>query len=43
MKFGEYYNLEQSLINRIRNEKKFSFRKMMMLIELKSLSSHVAL
>ncbi len=41
MKFGEYYTLEQELMNKIVNEKKFSFRKMMMLLELKSLSAHV--
>lgn len=42
MKFREYYNLEQSLIRRVEDEKKFSFNKIMMLIKLKALSERVA-
>ena len=38
MMFREYYDMEQDLIKRIENEKKFSLRKVLMLIELSSLS-----
>ena len=38
MMFREYYDMEQDLIKMIENEKKFSLRKVLMLIELSSLS-----
>ena len=38
MRFRDSYDMDQDLIKRIENEKKFSLRKVLMLIELSSLS-----